>query len=295
MLKQRELQRSLLSGFSRLSRFLIRFSLAAVVLGAVLLTSYGVRHWVSTAKQSKPANVLHVGLLDDTPPYCFYSENNQLVGINIDIATELAHRMGMTPKIEAVSFNRLTSGLITGQYDLVRIGSVTPSRGKVVRYIYPDLISSDVLVVHNNLKHLQSMEGFRNQPYKIGVYNGTSYISLLRNRGFEPNMVIYPNQRDVFLAFYKHRVDAIIMAESVAYYIKQVRDPSILILPDKVRTERKYGFALQKSDLALWKSANTAIETMVADGTIADIHKRWHIPAFVNTTDLPLILKRRYE
>ncbi|MEZ4575579.1 MAG: transporter substrate-binding domain-containing protein [Vampirovibrionales bacterium] len=92
------------------------------------------------------------------------------------------------------------------------------------------------------------------------------------------NMVIYPNQRDVFLAFYT--VDAIIMAESVAYYIKQVRDPSIVILLTKFEPSASTGFTFKIRPSPL-KSANTAIETMVADGTIADIHKRWHIPAFL--------------
>lgn len=262
--------------------FLLRLLVACILLSSFLLTGQWLRQHFLTAQSNKPSNVVHVGLLDDTPPYCFYNDQNELVGINLEIAKTLVERMGKKPVIEAVSFNRLTSGLITGQYDMVSIGSITPERGRVVRYLYPHLISADVLVVHPRLKHLKSIDGFKQTPYKIGVYNGTSYIRMLKQRGFEPHMVIYPNQRDVFLAFYKHRVDGIIMAETVAIYIQKTLDPSLVIVPEKVRTDRHYGFALRKDNLALWKEANHHIKAMVLSGAINEIHQRWHLPAAVN-------------
>lgn len=252
-----------------------RLLLAVGVLLILIALGQWTANRLDAAAKEKPDNVLSVGLIDDTPPFCFYDDNNQLVGINIDFVSELARRLGKKVHIESVSFNRLTSGLKTKQYDLVSIGSVTPQRAKVVRYLHPHDISADVLIVHEKLASLQSVKQFRNQSWRIGVYNGTSYIQLLKDLGLEANMVIYPNQRDVFLAFYKHRVDAIIMNEDVASYIQGHLDPSMVILPERIRTGRQYAFAVRPEDLLLWKQADAAVRAMVEDGTFERIRQSW--------------------
>lgn len=245
-----------------------------VLLLFVLAGRYTIT-WVHQAEKSKPNDVLAVGLIDDTPPYCFYNEENKLVGFNIDLVEEIGRRIGKKPHIESVSFNRLTSGLMTRQYDMVILGSITPQRARVVRYARPHLVSADVLLVHPKLADVKSIRQFKGNPWRIGVYNGTSYIQLLKELGLERNMVIYPNQRDVFLAFYKHRVDAIIMNEDVASYIKLHLDPTIVIAPDKLRTDRRYAFALRKEDLPLWNEVSRTIDALVADGTLSQMRERW--------------------
>lgn len=258
----------------RLSLFQ-RLILSVLVLLLFIFAGQSVYQWVRHAGQGKSDDVLTVGMIDDTPPFCFYNDENRLVGVNIDIVNEMAQRMGKRPHIESVSFNRLTSGLMTHQYDVVSIGSITHHRAKVVRYVSPHLTTSDVLLVHQNLAHLKSLESFKNQSWRVGVYNGSSYIQLLKDLGLENNMVIYPNQRDVFLAFYKQRVDAIIMIEEVGRYIQQHLDKPIAILPEKIRTGKKYAFAVRKEDLGLWRELNLTIEQMLADGSIDRIFKRW--------------------
>lgn len=252
-----------------------RVILAVVVLAVFAYAFRATASWIEHAAKAKPANTLVIGFIDDTPPFCFYSDDNQLVGINIDIARELGKRLNKHVKVESVSFNRLVSGLMTRQYDLAVIGSITPHRAKIIRYVQPHYTSADVLVVHPRLSSVHSVEVFEGRPWKIGVYNGTSYIKLLRDRGLAENMVIYPNQRDVFLAFYKRRVDAMIMNEDVATYIQGHLDPSMQILPEKIRTNRQYAFAVRKEDLSLWRNVNQAIASMHADHTFSRIRERW--------------------
>jgi polar amino acid transport system substrate-binding protein len=252
-----------------------RLSLSVMVLLLFLFAGQFMISWIQGAQASKPDDTLTIGMIDDTPPFCFYNESNQLVGFNIDMAHEIASRIGKKAHIESVSFNRLTSGLMTRQYDMVILGSITPQRAKVVRYLQPHIVSADVLLVHPKLASLGSIREFKGKPWRIGVYNGTSYIQLLKDLGLESNMVIYPNQRDVFLAFYKHRVDAIIMNEDVAGYIREHLDPTIVILPDKIRTDRYYAFAVHKEDLELWREVNDTIGAFLTDGTFEKLHARW--------------------
>lgn len=249
--------------------------LAICLLFGFILSGQAVYNWIEHAKTSRPKDTLNIGVIDDTPPYCFYSDENKLVGINIDFMNEVAKRIGMKAHIESVSFNRLTAGLITNQYDVVSIGSITPQRAKVMRYVHPHLTTDDVLVVHSGLKAIQSLDDFRGKPWKIGVYNGTSYINLLKEKGLEANMAVYPNQRDVFLAFYKGRVDAIIMNDKVATYIQSHLDPTMVLVPKRVRTDRKYAFAVRKENLVLWRKLDDAITALVNDGTFDRIQTYW--------------------
>ncbi len=251
-------------------RLLILFALLGVLL---LLGNWTTQRMVAYEGQSSER--LRVGLIDDTPPFCFYNAENKLVGMNIDLVNEMARRLGKTPMIESVSFNRLISGLMNHQYDLISPGSITHAREVVLKFIQPHLTSADVLLVHPQIAAVTSTSDFRGKPWKIGVYNGTSYIALLEQQGLQENMVIYPNQRDVFLAFYKHRVDAIVMNEEVALYLQQEYDPSIVIVPHKIRVGRQYAFAVRKTETERWKAVNQVMNEMLADGTVQRIHLKW--------------------
>lgn len=252
-----------------------RFLLSVLILMVFFFMGQFVVRWVQTAETQKPDDTLTVGLIDDTPPFCFYNDQNKLAGINIDFAKAIGERMGKKVHVESVSFNRLISGLMTRQYDIVSIGSITSHRAKVVRYITPHLTSADVLIVHPKLANVHSISEFKGKPWRIGVYNGTSYIQLLKDLGLSQNTVIYPNQRDVFLAFYKHRCDAIIMNEDVATYIQQHLDPSMVIVPERIRKDRHYALAVRKEDLRLWRELDETVRALLADGTFDRIRHRW--------------------
>ena len=60
-------------------------------------------------------------------PQSFLDEHNQLTGFDVDVAREIARRLGRTPRFETPDFATMTGGHWHGRWDIA-VGSVTPYR-----------------------------------------------------------------------------------------------------------------------------------------------------------------------
>src|SRR5690606_37726607 len=56
-------------------------------------------------------------------PFNFYDEDNDLVGFDVEIGSEIADRLGLEPNPVTGPFNTLLAGLAGGRYDTI-IGSM---------------------------------------------------------------------------------------------------------------------------------------------------------------------------
>ena len=75
-----------------------------------------------TAQDNSLQNVLDKGTLvlgldDSFPPMGFRDENNNIVGFDIDVATEVANRMGVELKLQPIEWSTKEMELNTGSVD----------------------------------------------------------------------------------------------------------------------------------------------------------------------------------
>ena len=75
-----------------------------------------------TAQDNSLQNVLDkgtfvLGLDDSFPPMGFRDENNNIVGFDIDVATEVANRMGVELKLQPIEWSTKEMELNTGSVD----------------------------------------------------------------------------------------------------------------------------------------------------------------------------------
>src|SRR5258707_3716536 len=68
-------------------------------------------------------------------PQSYLDDHNQLVGFDIDVAREIARRLGRTATFDTPDFATMTGGHWHGRWDLA-VGSVTPTaaRAQVVGF-----------------------------------------------------------------------------------------------------------------------------------------------------------------
>src|SRR6185369_11452130 len=89
--------------------------------------------------QAAMSNTLIVGTNAEFPPYC-YIENNIIVGFDIDIAKEVAQRLGKSIQFKDMPFDALIPDIILGNVDFVAAGmSYTEERAKRVSFTRPYL------------------------------------------------------------------------------------------------------------------------------------------------------------
>ena len=61
------------------------------------------------------------------PPQSYLDDSNQLVGFDIDVATEIAKRLGVTVSFDTPEWGVMTGGHWGGRWD-VAVGSITPTK-----------------------------------------------------------------------------------------------------------------------------------------------------------------------
>jgi polar amino acid transport system substrate-binding protein len=113
-------------------------------------------------------------------PQSFLDEHNQLVGFDIDVAREIARRLGTKVSFETPEFSAMTGGHWYGRWDMA-VGSVTPTkaRSQVVDFAGIYYYSPYVFAVNktSNARTIEDLNG-----KKIGVETGTTSEDYIRRR-----------------------------------------------------------------------------------------------------------------
>jgi polar amino acid transport system substrate-binding protein len=113
-------------------------------------------------------------------PQSFPDDHNQLIGMDIDVAHEIAQRLGLKVRFETPEFSAMTGGHWHGRWDMA-VGSVTPTkaRAQVVDFAGIYYYSPYVFAVNKNSSatSISDLDGKR-----IGVETGTTSEDYIRRR-----------------------------------------------------------------------------------------------------------------
>lgn len=219
---------------------------------------------------------LRVGILEDSPPYDFYNGDNKLVGMNIDIVRAVGKRMHRNVRLEVISYNRVVMGLLFHQYDVIAAPqSISPYRKTVVHFTQPYLHSTDVLVYHPQEEPVNSLDDLTRRNIDVAVFNGTSYPQFLESHHLKDHMVLYPTQREMFLAFLNGKVRVMMMDEQIARFYKQQQGLPFEISKEPVRGHKEMAFSVRMEEPELATEINQALTTMQTDGTLKAIERQW--------------------
>ena len=161
-----------------------------------------------------------VGMSADYAPYEFHyiDENGKDVigGFDVDIANEIANKIGVNLVIQEMDFDALVSALPAGKVDLVISGmNPTEERAKVV----------DFSEVYYNSKHgilVRAEDADKYQTFadlegaKVGVQLGSTQEKIAKTEIPNVNLQQLSNINNLILELKAGKVDAIVMEKPVA-------------------------------------------------------------------------------
>lgn len=210
------------------------------------------------------------GINPDFPPFATIS-NDQVVGLDADIAREIAHRMGVDVKFRVLGFDGLYDALRVGEADLLISGLVfDPARLGDVLFSVPYFDGGAVLVSVQGISDMPAMDGRR-----VGVEVGSSGDDVARlwtRRLHQLDVKQYPGSGEALDGLANNQVDAVLLDQVTArLYLKT--HPA-LKMSDPVQTA-PYVIAARRSSAVVLDRVNRALQSMVADGTLAALLDRW--------------------
>lgn len=219
-------------------------------------------------------NVLFVGTNAEYAPFSFM-EDNQIVGFDIDLITEIAKVLGKTIEIHDMPFDALIPALQTGQLQIIAAG-ITPTekRAQQVNFTKPYLKGDQLLIVSSAEAPLTTIDKLKNK--KVAVNEGFTadyYMSGIKG----PQLVRFASPIESFMALASGRIDALVAAEnSVNPFLTHygAQKFSVAKIPD---TTDEYALALSKKYPELVVQIQSAIDQLEANGTLDTLKQKWKL------------------
>lgn len=215
---------------------------------------------------AKNENVLTMATNATFPPYEFY-ENEQIVGIDAEIAAKIAEKIGMELEIVDTEFGSIVAGVQTGKYDIGMAGmTVTDERKESVDFTtsYATGIQSIIVPEGSEIASIEDLAG-----KKIGVQQDTTGHIYAADEFGDDMVSPFNKGTDAVAALVSGKVDCVIIDNQPAKSFVEANE-GLAILDTEYAIE-DYAIAIAKDNTELLEKVNTALEELIADGTVQTI------------------------
>lgn len=247
----------------------------------------------SSAAITPPSNIASAGKIvycsDITyPPEESYKAGTTTPeGSDIDIATDVAKRMGVKAQFDNTGFDGIIAALLAKKCDLVISGmNDTPERRKQVGFVDYLKVGQSFMVKKGNPENITGVPSLSGKS--ASVETGTTNKDYLEAQNTKLKaqgkatikIVPFPKDTDAANALKTGKVDAYFGdAPVVVYYI--TKEPSSFQIGGTPINPISIGIAVNKSDTELKSAVRKAIALMYADGTMQKIVTKWKLGSAV--------------
>lgn len=196
-------------------------------------------------------------------PYEYY-ENDEIVGVDIEIGQAIADELGKKLVVKDVAFDSIINEIKKGKSDIGAAGiSITEERKDEVDFSIEYALSKQVVIV-NSTSTITNPEDIYNK--KVGVQLGTTADMYLSDKMEDKNITRQKKYLSLVEDLKAGKVDAIVMDSLPANEI--IKTNSNLKILDKELFEDKYGMVVKKGNDELLKTVNTVLERLMEEGKI---------------------------
>ena len=196
-------------------------------------------------------------------PYEYYKDG-EIVGVDIDIAKEIAKELDKKLVIKDVSFDFLINEVKSGKADFAAAGiSITEERKEEVDFTDEYTTSNQVVVVRKD-SNIQSFDELKDK--KIAVQLGTVADLYVTENYKDATLVTHKKYLSAAEDVKGGKADCIIMDQLPALEI--VKENPELKVMDGILFQDKYGMIVKKGNDSLKKDINRVLKRLNEDGTI---------------------------
>jgi polar amino acid transport system substrate-binding protein len=247
-------------------------SLAAITATLLLLGLAACSETEADSLQRvKKAGEISFAMSGGYPPFNFYSEDNELVGFDVDVAREVATRLGVKLKPVTTEWSGIIEGLRSGVYDGI-LGSmaVTDERLKVVNFSTPYYYSGAQLMVRTG-SPLTAPADIKGKI--VGVVTGTTFADDAARLGVG-EVKLYKDDTQTLTELSSGVVDGVITDRVVGVNAMNSGKFEIAPLGSPLRSEN-IAVAFNKDDTTLLEAVNQILQAMHEDGTLTRLSVKW--------------------
>jgi cystine transport system substrate-binding protein len=214
-----------------------------------------------------------IGTEGTYPPFTFHDEaTGELTGFDVEIAREVAKRLGVEPVFQETQWDAMFAGLDAERFDMIanQVG-IREDRQKKYDFSDPYISSAAVLVTNKDNNDVTSFEDIKG--LKAAQSLTSNYATMAKENGAE--LVGVEGLFQAIELLNSKRVDVTINDKlSILDFLKEKPDANIKIVAT-ADDAAESGLMFRKGNETLVEAVNKALADMKEDGTYAEISKKW--------------------
>jgi ABC-type amino acid transport substrate-binding protein len=217
--------------------------------------------------------VLTVGMDVPYPPFEF-REGGEVVGLDVDLAMEIASRLGLEVEFVDTDFDTIFTQLAAGRFDVVvSATTITPERAEEVNFTIPYYNAQQTLAVQQG----SGITGVADlgEEHFVAVQRGTTG-EIWAEENLVPQGVqlrAFVQTPDLYTALEAGQVDGVINDEPNA--LQEVPAREGLEIVETIDTGEAYGIAVNPANEPLLDAVELTLQELIDDGTYEQIYAKY--------------------
>jgi polar amino acid transport system substrate-binding protein len=249
--------------------------LAGVLLTAVLFAHAAHRANADDLATIKQRGTLIVGVKADYPPFGFRSPSGEIVGIEPELAADVARSLGVKLELVPVSASNRVEDLQQGKIDLI-IATMndTSVRRWEVDIVKPYYYAAGYNVMVPKSLHLRSWAELKGKPV-CGIQG--AYFNREAALNFELQVTPFATPAEALTALKQGRCVALLYDDTSIEGDMLQPEWSDYDMPLESQEVQPWSLAIRKDQQEWAAYLSTVVKKWEKDGTIPDLESKYHI------------------
>ena len=229
----------------------------------------------SEAVSESAGGTLIVGFDQDFPPMGFMGDNGEYTGFDLELAKEVAERLGLEYTAQPIAWDSKDMELEAGNIDCIWNGFTMTGREDDYTWTEAYMANTQVFVVRND-SGIEGKDGLAGKVVECQA-DSSAEAALKEDPDLTSTfgqLLTTADYNTAFMDLEQGSVDAIAMDVIVAGYQIKQRNADFTILDDSLSAE-EYGVGFKKGNTELRDKVQAALEDMAKDGTMKEISEKW--------------------
>jgi cystine transport system substrate-binding protein len=226
-----------------------------------------------TLADVKKDGVITVGTEGTYRPFTFHDNGSgELTGYDVDVMRAVAKKLGVEVKFEETQWDAIFAGLDAGRFDAIANQvSITPERKAKYAFSTPYTVSPGVVVVKDDDNSISSMSDLKGKTTAQSLTS--NWYELAKKNG--ANIQNVEGWAQAVTLLKQGRVDATVNDRLTFLDYQTSEGDNSLKVATQTGDEARNAITFRKGGDSLVKAVDEAIAELKADGTLAQISKKY--------------------
>lgn len=226
----------------------------------------------NSLEKIKAAGKIVIGTEGTYPPFTYHDASGELTGFDVEIAREVAKRLGVEAQFEEAPWDSLLAGIDAGRFDSVfNEVSIRDDRKEKYDFSDPYISSGAVLIVREDNTDIKSLADLKGKKSAQSLTSNLADIA--RENGAE--IVAIEGFQQAIDLLNSNRADATINDNLSFLDLKKQKPDLALKVVAEAEDASQSGGVFAKNQPELVEAVNKALADMHSDGTYATISEKY--------------------